>query len=223
VAAAFNARIGDPAAPGPFWGRPHSRRDLAMLPSKSSPFPYPTREGEPLERLRITDRILRNAGWNNIQEVWKLFTAGSVGGQTLTGIPVLRRLRDSDDFQEICEIWPFETGFTPRPGCQRGEDGERRPYILLAEIWPGFLRPLEMTEGDLRDERQVLGLNRLFARLDDEGRLGPLFDRPAGVSDEQARICAEEEGAVLGADPDFLQERPPRRSTPLPYPFFSGD
>ena len=78
-----------------------------------------------------------------------------------------------------------------------------------------------MLEGEQRDERQVLGLARLCERLDKAGQLGKLFDTPAGLPPEEARIMVEEEGAILGADPEFLAERPPKRKTPLPYPFFS--
>ena len=66
------------------------------------------------------------------QPAWKLLGQGSVGGQALLGIPMLRALRDDPALAPASRIWPFETGFTPRPRATG-------PVIVHAEIWPGIV------------------------------------------------------------------------------------
>ena len=41
--------------------------------------------------------------------IWKLYYNGSVGGQAILGIPVVRRLKLARG--EAFKVWPFETGF----------------------------------------------------------------------------------------------------------------
>ena len=62
------------------------------------------------------------------QPCWKLIGAGSVGGQVLTGIPVVRALRDDPRWADRARIWPFETGF--------GVPDDAR--IVFAEVWPSW-------------------------------------------------------------------------------------
>lgn len=66
-----------------------------------------------------------------MQEVWKLYGAGSVGSQALVGIPVVRRLRYDPRFHAFSRVWPFETGFTRQPTPDGG------PSIVHAENFPG--------------------------------------------------------------------------------------
>lgn len=87
AAAELNARCGEPI-PGPFWGCPSGCQRPA-LKMTSPGYPYTTRFGLTLDRLRQVDKRQRGA-----QETWKLFGARSVGGQSLVGIPVVRGLRD---------------------------------------------------------------------------------------------------------------------------------
>lgn len=186
VAADLNRALGRNV----FWGCPATESGES-LPTTSPSFPVEVRPGFSLEQYRLTDRVLRSRR-KSIQEVWKLFYQASVGGQTLTGIPVLNSLRFSSGLESISRVWPFETGFTPEPVPATG------PFILHAEVWPGILDNLDV---GLRDQVQVRELARQLRRWDESGQLGGYLDRPKEmVSDEQAKACVEEEGWILGSN-----------------------
>jgi len=130
VAEALNRVLG---GRGPFWGRPVSRRSGSTEPrarrrralEPTSPgFPFAPRGGGALERLRLCDRRLPGT-----QECWKLYGAGSVGSQALTGIPRVRSLRLDPALASASAVWPFETGFTSSFAAR----------IVHAEIWPGVV------------------------------------------------------------------------------------
>jgi hypothetical protein len=146
------------------------------------------RPGLRLAQYRRTDEALRRRG---IQEVWKVCYPASVGGQILTGIPLLEKIRFAPDLSLISLVWPFETGFTPEPMPPSG------PFILHAEIWPGILDQLDTT--GIRNQAQVRELAGLLRQLDESGRLGELFDRPRGLTDEEVRSAVEEESWILGS------------------------
>ncbi len=193
AAAKINEAIGDPLQPGPFWGRPAGNQSENLLSSKRPPFPY----GGTLESRRLTELALPGS-----QEVWKLYTAGSVGSQTLLGIPVVRELRDEANLAECSRVWPFETGFTERPISDAG------PAILHVEIWPGILEAFDPTEFSCRDEGQVSLLALKLAELDQRGALGAWFAKPEGLSDKDAQTAVEEEGWILGAKAPGSRMRP---------------
>lgn len=181
VAAELNARMGANL----FWGCPQNEVCETLQPRKSS-----TSSSIPLYRL--TEEALRQRGrW--VQDAFKLFAPGAVGGQMLTGIPVIHALRDHPDLLSISRVWPLETGFTSEPTPDAG------PFILHAEIWPGILDDLDETSATCRDEAQVRDLCRLFRDQDDAGQLHRLFGRPAGLTNDQVRICETEESWTLGA------------------------
>ena len=161
---------------GPFWFRP-AGRDLPDLPAKGT-----ARTFRDLPDLRAVDARARGA-----QSVWKLGGAGSVGSQSLTGLPVLWRLRQA--FAGRVAVWPFETT-------------EAAP-VILAEVFPSLLRAeiatlLRRVEngrdgrtGPVPDEVQVRLLAGALAELGREGGLAPLFAAAGGAA-------PEEEGWVLG-------------------------
>lgn len=187
VVTGLNARIGA-GTPGPFWGG----ADLGLLRRTSPGFPYAA-DGAALERLRLTDRRLKG-----VQEVWKLFGAGSVGSQALLGIPRVNALRRHPELREISRVWPFETGFTPTPTPGTG------PFILHAEIWPGVVDKAIVAaeigrDRLIRDQAQVRMMCRWAARLDAAAELGARFDTPAEVEATRSRRVIEEEGWILGA------------------------
>ena len=187
VAAALNARCGSEA--GPLWGCP-STREGPSLKATSPGFPYPVSTEQTLPRLRLTDQRERRA-----QPVWKLYGNGSVGSQVLVGVPVVTNLRDDPRFSPVSRVWPFETGFTALPTPTEG------PFILHAEIWPGIVPALD--EIAIRDQAQVRAVVKLLARLDQEGKLGRLFDRPSGLADDDERKVVAEEGWISGAGMSF--------------------
>jgi hypothetical protein len=133
-----------------------------------------------------------------VQEAWKLFGAGSVGSQALTGIPYVHGLRHYADLKDDSRVWPFETRFNERPSPDKG------PFVLHTEIWPGVVRTEtdEMIGADpllIRDQAQVRAMCTWATRQDDRGNFGRFFARPDGLTDEEADVCIKEEGWVLGA------------------------
>lgn len=163
TAARMNARL---PGLGPFWfnATPH---DLPGLPRKGS-----ARCGHGLAERRVCDALAPGA-----QSVWKLGGAGSVGGQALTGQPLLHRLRGA--FPGAVAVWPFDP--LPAP-------------VVLAEVFPSLLAPqvAMATKADPatpRDAHQVRLLAQALHRL---GNLGALLT-PGAPPD----ILAEE-GWILG-------------------------
>ena len=190
VAAVLNARGGG-EVPGPLWGcpLPHERPSLKAT---SPAYPYPVHQEQTLPRLRLTD-----ARQKGVQPVWKLYGNGSVGSQVLVGIPVVTDLRDDDRLASFSQVWPFETGVTPAPTPAEG------PFVLQVKIWPGITSALD-PDLAIRDQAQVRAIAGLFARLDEEGKLGELFDQPGGLSDaDEAKVVAEERW-ILGTGRSFV-------------------
>jgi precorrin-8X/cobalt-precorrin-8 methylmutase len=151
--------------PGPFWGN-GLKRDIPGLPRRK---PSGWGVGLP-ENLRHCDRLAPAA-----QEVWKLSGAGSVGGQALTGIAMLERLRHATG----AAVWPFE--WPSAPG------------IVLAEVFPS-LWPLGPATGQVRDARQVRDVALRLSAWNRDGRLRTALDAPL----DQPRVVCHEEGWILG-------------------------
>ncbi|MCM2563077.1 molybdopterin guanine dinucleotide synthesis [Lutimaribacter sp. EGI FJ00015] len=155
-------------APGPFWGN-GLQRDIPGLPRKK-----PGGWGTALpENRRICDALAPGA-----QEVWKLSGAGSVGGQALTGIAMLERLRHATG----AAVWPFEW-----PGTSG---------IVLAEVFPS-LWPLTVPVGQIRDAEQVRQTAERLAAWDGTGHLLAALEVPLA---QPARVC-QDEGWILGVSP----------------------
>ena len=206
VAAELNARCGR-RTPGPFWGCPIAQQ-CATLKTKSPAlgYPYPVRQGLSVERLRWVDKRVRG-----IQPIWKLIGVGSVGGQSLLGIPTLCKLRDDPKLSSISRVWPFETGFTPTPISKAG------PFILHVEIWPGIVRDPLDPNIPIRDQAQVRAYVSWLARLDSKGHLCKLFDTPEGLSEEALRDCINEEGWLFGAGLGEKLSRTRLRQNKFPF------
>jgi hypothetical protein len=188
VAAELNARCGGPP-PGPFWGCPVGC-ELPTLSRKSPAqgYPYKVAPDLVIDRLRWVDKRERG-----LQPGWKLIGSGSVGGQTLVGIPIVRCLRDDPLLAPVSRVWPFETGFTPVP------TPETDPCILYAEIWPGVVPDPLDPNVLIRDQAQVRAVVHWLCRLDTAGQLHELFAQPAELSTDATKTCLEEEGWILGA------------------------
>jgi len=177
VAAALNRRIGTP--PGPFWSCPAkaARPDLTMRRPPWNP-------AWGLTETRLTEKL------GKAHSPWKLFTTGSVGGQSLMGIPFLYRLRHEPGLAPHCRVWPFETGVS-LPEAQ----------ITLTEIFPSLLpvpaeRPDLGAAGLVKDARQVAGLCTWAAATD----LTPYFTLP-GLPAAEREAVQREEGWIFGVLP----------------------
>ena len=152
---------------GPFWGN-GLKRDIDGLPRKR---PQDGWGGNLPRSLRHAEEEVPKA-----QEVWKLNGAGSVGGQALTGIAALERLRQR---RGDVRIWPFET---------LGEG----PAHVLAEIYPSLIDPSPGSE--VLDARQVKAVAETLRELDRRGDLEQYLQAPSDMPDK----VRHEEGAILG-------------------------
>jgi molybdopterin molybdotransferase len=160
VAAQMNRAFG---GLGPFWGRP-SGRDMPDLPEKGT-----LRNGHGLPELRATEKLCAGA-----HPMWKLYTTGSVGSQSILGQPRLAGLRR--DYGDRLSVWPME-----------GAGGQ----IVLAETYLSLVDPLvKVAEGyACKDAAQVDLLSRAFHNAD----MGALLDVDADPA------ILREEGWILGA------------------------
>lgn len=162
VADAINQRFG---GTGPFWGRPDSQ-PFTHLPSRKT-IDYPALG---LAERRLVEKLVPRA-----QPVWKLYTSGAAGGQSLMGLPMIHRLSNLPG----TSVWPFAP---PAP-------------VTLAEIYPSLLAPsvtAALGPGVIKDEVQVRLLAQALWRLGQAGQLGPLLAEPP----PEARL---DEGWILGA------------------------
>jgi precorrin-8X/cobalt-precorrin-8 methylmutase len=175
VAAEFNRRVSNGCFP--FWGRP---------PGFETPFLGPkhhrAHENGGLGERRLVDLHIPSA-----QPCWKLLGAGSVGGQALTGIPVVRALRDDPRWIDRVRIWPFETGL------QAPEQGA----VVIAEVYPS-LWAVSPADGEPKDAAQVRSVARFFAETDRTGGLASLFAGDPSLTPEQRLRVETEEAWTLG-------------------------
>lgn len=161
----------------PFWGAPE--RDAQATLSTKRPREHTEND---LPEFRLCEQAIKGP-----TPIWKLYYQGSVGGQALTGMPIVKRLRD----ERAAKIWPFETGWRPlAPADLDGLDG------VLAEIYPSMFGA-KPAGREVKDEAQVRGACERFNALDEKGQLAPLFG-PA-KDDPRREIVEREEGWILGA------------------------
>jgi precorrin-8X/cobalt-precorrin-8 methylmutase len=175
VAAVLNERIS--GGRFPFWGCPAHPVRTSLGPKH-----HRSHEQHGLAERRLIDEYMAGA-----QPCWKLLGAGSVGGQVLTGIPVVRALRDDPRWSDELRIWPFETGLSVRP------EGS----VVLAEVYPSLWSVPAMANAP-KDAAQVRTVARYFAERNRAGELGALFAGDPELTLEQ-RACVEtEEAWTLG-------------------------
>lgn len=195
AAASLNARASARAGasagvgPGPFWGCPASAAGALLTPTKP-PFPCLG-----LAEFRAAEQRLR-AGGRWVSSTWQLLGIGSVGSQSLLGIPVVASLLEHPELAPRSEVWPFTTGLTSCPAAGRPD------AVVHAEVWPSQI-PADphLGAGDrllVRDEAQVLTLATRLAAASGAGTLGACFDPPMETAQRDAVLA--EEGWVLVMD-----------------------
>ncbi|HSB86203.1 MAG TPA: hypothetical protein VLD86_07845 [Ilumatobacteraceae bacterium] len=174
VAADLNQRLGELR----FWGVPprHAGNHLTI------------RKPLVLDEFRIVESRLKRHGKHPFS-TWQLLGAGSVGSQTLTGIPVVQRLRQHPDIAERARVWPFETGLTKDPTIHHPD------AIVIAEVWPSAI-PHDPSLHHVKDACQVMTLARHYADLDAEDRLAALFE--PDLAPGEAQQVVDEEAWILG-------------------------
>jgi len=173
VAALLNERVS--GGPFPFWGRP-----VRMESDFLGPKHHRRHIEDGLLEKRLIDEWMIGA-----QPCWKLIGTGSVGGQVLTGLPVVRALHDDPQWAHCARIWPFETGL--------GLPDEAR--IVFAEVWPSWWKACAKL-GPPNDKAQVRTVARIFAAADRAGTLGGWFSPVIG--DIDPRQIIDEEAWTLG-------------------------
>jgi len=165
VAARINVTF--PEGPGPFWSHPISQR-WPDLPFRRVGIDYATLG---LNEMRAAEVAVPGA-----KSPWMLFNPGSVGSQSLLGLPLIHRLCQRPGVA----VWPFERDL--------GAD------VVIAEVYPSLIAgPVAILANadDLpADQAQVRLLARALFNLSRHHRLAPLFDTPP---------IAREEGWILGA------------------------
>ncbi len=158
LAGELNARF---PGVGPFWFNA-LKRDIPHLPRTRK---ERTNDHGQKER-RVTESKLKGTF-----TVWQMGGAGSVGGQTMTGMAALSRLRAA--FPGKIAVFPFDP--FPAP-------------VTFAEVWPTLVDPaVRQSDDPIRDSAQVRMLAQAFARLPSE-----TFSRMLSVD-------APVEGWILGS------------------------
>jgi hypothetical protein len=179
VAAQLNRLLTD--GPFPFWGAPPKDVQTTLSATKSRPHG----PGD-LPEFRHADLAAKGAA-----SIWKTYYNGSVGGQAIMGIPVVRRLKDAR--RDAALVWPFETGF--RALTEADLAGVE---VVLAEVYPSMVKP-QGAAGETKDLMQVRTLAEHFARLDEAGKLGQLFGPAKSTAADVVLDAEREEGWILGA------------------------
>ena len=167
-----------------FWGRPQGKDWEAL---KHLPATMKGQSSRPPE-LRYCEELAKGT-----QSSWKLYGVGSVGGQVLTLMPYLLRLRER--YAGKIHVWPFD-----------GWDCGDAP-VVLAELWfshADFMPQVEEVQtilGGPRDEAQVVATARRLLSCDTDAWSALL--QPAvlfasgGLGEEAREVAQREEGWTL--------------------------
>nr|WP_058282070.1 gephyrin-like molybdotransferase Glp [Ruegeria denitrificans] len=154
---------------GPFWFN-GLQRDIDGLPKNKSDYhnPFPDRRSVEL-----------NPEAKGSFTCWQMGGTGAVGGQIMTGLPVLARLRRV--FAGKVSVWPFEALDTP---------------VAFVEIWPSLTLGAG-PEGRIKDAWQVEQVAMSLAGMPPEELAGHL------------NVTAAEEGWILGVSQHKPDIAPP--------------
>jgi hypothetical protein len=177
VAAMMNRIISGTAFP--FWGCPPRDVLTTLQPKKTI-----SHTDKTIAEMRICDLAAKASS-----SVWKLYSPGSVGSQTLTGIPYVNLLLKN---VAGAKLFPFDTGL--RPLDKNDLDGVN---VIITEIYPSMLKTKPI-DGEAKDLTQVRAIGEYFAALDDADKLGNLFGGLAKIDETQKIAIESEEGWVLG-------------------------
>lgn len=146
VAAELNCEIRERTSRefGPFWGCPRTL-DIPDLPMTRP-------SGTGIAKLRPAEVAARKQTKTKPKSAWQLAGIGSVGGQSLVGLPAVHRLLT--DLGDRAMLWPFDEPDALRPST-----------ITIAEIYPSMF-PEHAPSYWYKDARQVVDTRD--ALLDDQ-------------------------------------------------------
>lgn len=186
-----------------FWGHPHGRSYAHLHPTRAT-----------ADYTTIAERRVVESRISGPQPVWKLYGNGSVGSQTLLGIPRLEALRRHATLGTDIAVWPFETDFERNLSAS----------IVLVEIYPSFFEP----SPDVLpvDRAQVETCVRRYTALDAVGLLEAFLSAPADLASADRATSIAEEGWIAGVGHEHLKAksvrivtvRPPTPPPPLRSP-----
>ena len=182
VAAKMNRLMTDEA--WPLWGAPAKQAQRWLTTRKP-----PAGSGADIPEFRATENAARK-GRLQPKSVWQMHGAGAVGGQTLVGIPAVRRLLES--LGPSAAVWPFGTGWralTP--------DDVEPLSALVVEVWPSIFET-KPQPGEFKDQAQVRSTAEALARMDEVGDLAKAFAPPKDATPELIAQVEQEEGWILG-------------------------
>jgi len=179
VGSEINRRL--TGGPFPFWGVPPKDALTTLQPKKTRA--HGTGD---IPEFRHAELAAKGSS-----PVWKLYYQGSVGGQAILGIPVVRRLKLARG--EAMKVWPFETGWKALSEADlAGVD------VVAAEVYPSLLK-VTPQPGEAKDLAQVRAVAEHFAKLDEAGKLGATFAPAKDTAADVVLDAEREEGWVLGA------------------------
>lgn len=183
VAAKINRLMTDQA--WPMWGAPAKQAQRWLTTTKP-----PAGAGPDISEFRATEAAVRK-GKLQPKSVWQMHGAGAVGGQTLVGIPAVRRLLEN--LGPSGAVWPFGTGWREL----RMEDVEPLS-ALVVEVWPSMFDG-KPNPGEFKDQAQVRATAEALAGMDEAGGLSKAFAPPKGADEALIARVEQEEGWILGA------------------------
>ncbi|MCA0368340.1 MAG: cobalamin biosynthesis protein CbiG [Proteobacteria bacterium] len=182
VAAKMNRLMTDEA--WPFWGAPAKQAQRWLTTTKP-----PAGAGADIPEFRATEDAARK-GRLQPKSVWQMHGAGAVGGQTLVGVPAVRRLLDS--LGPSAAVWPFGTGWR-----ELTPDDVEPLSALVVEVWPSLFST-KPEPGEFKDQAQVRTTAEVLARLDEAGDLAKAFAPPKDAAPDLIQKVEQEEGWILG-------------------------
>jgi hypothetical protein len=163
----------------PFWG----------APAKDAQTMLAVKRGRDHGEADLPEFRLAEIAAKGTSPIWKLYYQGSVGGQALTGMPIVKKLKDARG--DAMKIWPFETGWKAlAPADLEGVS------VVACEIYPSLFNA-KPAGGEPKDAAQVRAAAEHFAALDEKGRLAAAFG-PAKSREADIDIVTREEGWILG-------------------------
>ena len=180
IAAGFNYKISQ--GPFPFWGAPKRDQVNTLGPKK------PEFKDAHLPEYRQTELDLRSTGKGQPKSAWQLAYTGSVGSQSLLGIPHVHALRSE---LPNARIWPFEMGLRSLT-----EDDLTDVQTVIAEIYPSSLK-ITPEKGEILDRAQVRTMAMHYADLDERARLSVCFSGPNSPETRKIQLIEDEEGWIL--------------------------
>jgi hypothetical protein len=169
----------------PFWGCPAKDAQTWLQSTK------PAHGADLPPVLRAAEMATQGKGKAGAKSVWQIFGNGTVGSQSIVGIPAVAAL--AAELGDKGKVWPFQTGWK----ALKVADLEGLEAVF-AEVYPalGDVRP---ETGEIVDRAQVRALCEHFLRLDEAGKLGEAFGPAKGVDEAEIAIVETEEGWILGA------------------------